>query len=159
MLQMREKGLLRLRVNGADREVAARPADTLLWVLREQLGLTAAKPACENGDCDTCTVLLDGWPVKACLILAVEAVGHEVTTLEGLVSVPVQSAFVEHFAVACGYCTPGLVVNCHALVNHHPDADDAVIAEWLESNLCRCMGYEEVREAVKETLRRSLAGG
>lgn len=143
-----------LHVNGEERRAIARPVDTLLFVLREKLGLTGAKPACENGDCGTCTVLVDGEPIKACLMLAVEAVGHEVTTVEGLRSAaPIQAAFVEHFAFQCGYCTPGFIVLGHALATLHPGAGDDLVAEWLEANLCRCTGYEEIKAAVKAAQR------
>jgi aerobic-type carbon monoxide dehydrogenase small subunit (CoxS/CutS family) len=152
MLEVRGKSVIELEVNGEKRSVMARPADTLLYALREQLGLTGAKNGCENGDCDACTVLVDGWPVKACLMLAAEAIGHKITTIEGLVNTPIQNAFVEKFAIQCGYCTPGMILNCHALINHHPDATDEIIAEWLVSNICRCTGYQEIRDAVKSVL-------
>lgn len=152
MFQVLNKTLIELDINGEKRIVAVRPADTLLDIIREELGLTGAKNSCGNGDCDTCTVLVDGWPVKSCLMLAVEAAGHKVTTIEGLKDVPVQKAFLDKFAFQCGYCTPGFVVNCHALVTLHPDANDEVIKEWLQSNLCRCTGYKEIKEAVKSVL-------
>lgn len=154
MLEIRGKNIIDININGSKKSVTVRPADTLLYVLREQLGLTGAKNGCENGDCDGCTILVDGWPVKACLMLAVEAIGHNVTTIEGLKNEPIQSAFVEKFAVQCGYCTPGMIMNCHALVNIYPNAADEVIEEWLESNICRCTGYQEIREAVKSVLGR-----
>lgn len=131
MLEIRGRGIIDLKVNGTIRAAAVRPADTLLSVLRGQLGLTGAKNGCENGDCDGCTVLLDGWPVKSCLMLAVEAVGHEITTIEGLIDAPIQNAFAEHFAVQCGYCTPGMIMNCQGLINNCPDATDEVVEEWL----------------------------
>lgn len=155
MFQLLQKGLIELKINGEMKAAAARPADTLLHVLREQLGLTGAKLGCGNGDCGTCTVLVDDLPVKACQMLAVEAVGHKVTTIEGLVSTPIQTAFINRFAYQCGYCTPGFIMNCHALVKHHPDADENTIEEWLESNICRCTGYEEIKEAVKTVLNTS----
>lgn len=149
---MIETGLLTLKVNGDERMVIARPADTLLEVVREQLQLTGAKFACGTGDCGACTLLMDGQPVKACLVLAVEAVGHEITTIEGLPLVPMQQAFVGKFATSCGYCIPGFILNAHSLAVNRPDADDATIAEWLDSNLCRCMSYSEIRDAVKSVL-------
>jgi aerobic carbon-monoxide dehydrogenase small subunit len=152
MLEVVGKSVIDIDVNGEKRSVAIRPADTLLYVLREQLGLTGAKNGCENGDCDTCTVLLDGWPVKACLTLAAEAIGHDVTTVEALKDTPIQKAFVEKFAIQCGYCTPGMIMNCHALINIHPDATDDVITEWLEANTCRCTGYHEIKEALKSVM-------
>ncbi len=141
-----------LNINGEERSLIVRSADTLLRVLREQLGLTGAKPGCENGDCGACTVLLDGIPIKSCIILAVEAVGHKVVTIEGLEGEPIQKAFVEKLGFQCGYCTPGFIMNCHGLVTNRPDADDETIEEWLESNICRCTGYEEIREAVMSVL-------
>lgn len=145
-------GLLELKVNGEIRSAVARPSDTLLEILRDQLGLTGAKPGCKNGDCGACTVLIDGWPVKSCLMLAVEAAGCEITTIEGLKNTPLQQAFVDEFAFQCGYCTSGFIMNCHALANIHPDADEAVIREWLQSNLCRCTGYEEIGKAIHSVL-------
>lgn len=147
------KSGLTLHVNGLDRTVLARPADTLLTVLRDEFGLSGAKPGCENGDCGTCTVLVDGWPVKSCLMLAVEAVGHEVTTVEGLVDSPVQQAFAEKQAFNCGYCTPGFIVVCHALTKIHPDAGPDTVRDWLQSNICRCTGYQEIRDAVESVLQ------
>lgn len=143
---------LLLDVNGEIRYVVVRPADTLLYALREGLGLTGSKPGCENGDCGACTVLVDGWPVKSCLMLAVEGVGHKITTIEGLKDTPIQKAFVKYLGFQCGYCTPGFIMNCHALINIHPDAGDGLIKEWLQSNICRCTSYQEIREAVKSIL-------
>ena len=141
-----------LLVNNEMRNVVIRPSDTLLRVLREVLGLTGAKPGCENGDCGSCTVLIDGWPMKSCIMLAAEAVNQQITTIEGLKDTPIQNAFLEQWAFQCGYCTPGFIMNCHALANIHPDANDEVIQEWLESNICRCTGYEEIEAAVKSVL-------
>jgi len=138
-----------LNVNGEKKKVIVSPKDTLLRVLREKLGLTGAKPGCENGDCGACTILLDGKPVKSCLILAVEVEGHSITTIEGLRDTPIQKAFIQESAFQCGYCTPGFIMNCHAMLNAHPDADDKTIRQWLSSNLCRCTGYEEIEKAVK----------
>lgn len=152
MIQVLTKSLIELQVNGEVRSVLARPSDTLLHVLREQLGLTGAKIGCETGDCDTCTVLLDGWPVKACLTLAVEGIGRAITTIEGLTNTPIQQAFLDKEAFQCGYCTSGFIMNAHALTQHHPDANEEVIAEWLGSNLCRCTSYQEIQEAVQMAL-------
>lgn len=152
MLNIVKKDLIELNINGEKKLVVARPADTLLHVLREQLGLTGAKPSCKNGDCGACTVLIDGKPIKSCLTLAAEAIGHEITTVEGLRNSPIQQAFVEKFAFQCGYCTSGFIMNCHALSVLHPNAKDETIREWLQSNLCRCTGYEEITEAIKSVL-------
>jgi aerobic carbon-monoxide dehydrogenase small subunit len=143
-----------LSINGEKRVVNARFADTLLYTLRGKLGLTGAKPGCLNGDCGACTVNVDGWPMKSCLMLAVEAVGKEVTTIEGLKDAPIQQAFVENFAFQCGYCTPGFIMNCHSLIEQHHDADDRTIKEWLESNICRCTGYAEIEQAIKAVLNK-----
>ncbi|MGE5398173.1 MAG: (2Fe-2S)-binding protein [Chitinophagales bacterium] len=149
---MLKKSEVTLHVNEEERQAMVRPADTLLYALREELGLTGAKPGCENGDCGACTVLVDGWPIKSCLMLAVEAIGHKITTVEGLEDAPIQKAFIEEWGFQCGYCTSGFIMNCHALANIHPDADDIVVEEWLQSNLCRCTGYEEIKEAVYAVL-------
>ncbi|MBC2581630.1 (2Fe-2S)-binding protein [Clostridium sp. DJ247] len=145
---------LELDVNGEKRIVIIRPADTLLRVLREHLGLTGGKPSCENGDCGACTVLVDGLPMKSCIMLAVEAVGHKILTIEGLKDTPIQRAFIEKWAFQCGYCTSGFIMNCHGLIINHPDADDEIIEEWLQSNICRCTSYVEIREAVKSVLKK-----
>lgn len=152
MLQLLNKSLIVLEVNGEKREVLVRPADTLLEVLRNQLGLTGAKPGCENGDCGACTVHIDGMPIKSCLMLAVEAIGHQITTIEGLKNAPIQQAFVDCWGFQCGCCTSGFIMNAQALITHHPDADDFLIEEWLQSNICRCTGYEEIKDAVKSVL-------
>lgn len=148
-------GLIRmeLNINGEMRNVIVRPADTLLRVLREQLGLTGAKPGCENGDCGACTVLLDGWPVKSCIMLAVEAWGHMITTIEGLKDTPVQRKFIEDRGFQCGYCTPGFIMNCHALLSIHPHAGKDILEEWLQSNICRCTGYEEIKRAMESLVK------
>jgi aerobic carbon-monoxide dehydrogenase small subunit len=132
--------------------VTVRSADTLLFVLRSKLGLTGAKPGCLNGDCGACTVNVDGWPMKSCLMLAVEAVGKKIITIEGLKDTPIQKAFIEDFAFQCGYCTSGFIMNCHSLIEQHPKADDQMIKEWLESNICRCTGYTEIEKAIKSVL-------
>ena len=137
-----------LNVNGEERRVAVRPGDTLLRVLREKLGLTGAKCGCENGDCGACTVLLDGKPVKSCMILAVECDGIPITTIEGLRDHTVQQAFMEENGFQCGFCTPGMILNAAALVEAHPEPDEAADREWLQSNLCRCTGYEGIRNAL-----------
>jgi carbon-monoxide dehydrogenase small subunit len=141
-----------LDINGEEKEVLFRQADTLLQVLRGQLGLTGAKPGCLNGDCGACTVIVDESPMKSCLMLAIEAADKKIITIEGLTNTPIQRAFIEKFAFQCGYCTPGFIMNCHALLTRHPQASDEMIKEWLESNICRCTGYQEIEEAVKSCL-------
>jgi len=152
MISYIQTSKIELDINREKRSLIIRPADTLLRVLREQLGLTGAKAGCENGDCGTCTVLLDELPVKACIMLAVEAIGHKVTTIEGLKEEPIQKAFIDKWSFQCGYCTSGFIMNCYGLIINHPDADDETIEEWLQSNICRCTSYEEIREAVKSIL-------
>lgn len=146
------KILLELQVNELTNSVQCRTADTLLHVLRNELGLTGAKPGCLNGDCGACTLLMDGVPMKSCLLLAVEAENQTIMTIEGLKNSPLQTAFIKHWAFQCGYCTPGFIMNAHALRSNRPDASDEEITDWLQSNLCRCTGYREIEEAVKAEL-------
>jgi carbon-monoxide dehydrogenase small subunit len=129
------------------------PGESLLFTLRERLGLPGTKNACEQGECGSCTVLLDGVPVCACLVAAPQASGRDVQTVEGLGSEaalhPVQQAFVETGAVQCGFCTPGLVVMVADLIQRNPGATDAEVREALAGNLCRCTGYEKILDAVR----------
>ena len=129
------------------------PGESLLYVLRERLGLPGSKNACEQGECGSCTVYLDDTPVCACLVAAGQAEGRSVRTVEGLGTEdeldPVQEAFVRTGAVQCGFCTPGLIVAAHELVHRAPDASDAEIREALAGNLCRCTGYEKILDAVR----------
>lgn len=128
--------------------------ESLLYVLRERLGLPGSKNACEQGECGSCTVYLDGTPVCACLVAAGQAEGREVRTVEGLADGdaldPVQEAFVAAGAVQCGFCTPGLIVATHDLLRRVPRPSDAEIRESLAGNLCRCTGYEKILEAVRQ---------
>jgi carbon-monoxide dehydrogenase small subunit len=128
--------------------------ESLLYVLRERLGLPGSKNACEQGECGSCSVYLDGELVCACLVLAGQAAGREVVTVEGLngdgeALHPVQEAFLEAGAVQCGFCTPGLIVAAHDLLTRTPDPSDAEIREALAGNLCRCTGYEKILDAVR----------
>jgi carbon-monoxide dehydrogenase small subunit len=141
-------------VNGTEQSVDdVWPGESLLYVLRERMGLPGAKNACEQGECGSCTVYLDGEPVCACLVAAGQAIGREVTTVEGLADGgslhPVQQAFVESGAVQCGFCTPGLVVAAHDLLERVPLPSDLEIREALAGNLCRCTGYEKILDAVR----------
>lgn len=140
-------------VNGESRTVEdVWEGESLLYVLRERMGLPGSKNACEQGECGSCTVYLDGTLVCACLVAAGQAHGREVTTVEGLADVdldPVQQAFVEAGAVQCGFCTPGLIVATHDLLRRRPSPDDAEIREALAGNLCRCTGYEMIIDAVR----------
>jgi carbon-monoxide dehydrogenase small subunit len=143
-----------VEVNGEQRTADdVWPGESLLYVLRERLGLPGAKNACEQGECGSCTVYLDDTPVCACLVAAGQVEGRSVRTVEGLATGdtldPVQEAFVRTGAVQCGFCTPGLVVAAHELVNRKPDATDAEIREALAGNLCRCTGYEKILDAVR----------
>jgi carbon-monoxide dehydrogenase small subunit len=138
------------------------PGESLLYVLRERLGLPGSKNACEQGECGSCTVYLDGVPVCACLVAAGQAEGRTVVTVEGLADEdalhPVQQAFVDAGAVQCGFCTPGLVVAVHDLLARDPDPADADIREALAGNLCRCTGYEQIIAAVHLAADRSGTG-
>jgi carbon-monoxide dehydrogenase small subunit len=145
----------RLRVNGAEHDVTdAWLGENLLYVLRERLGLPGAKAACEQGECGSCAVLLDGRVVCACLVLAAAAVGREVTTVEGLQPrdrgqfSAIQQAFLEEGGVQCGFCTPGLVVAVTEFLDEHPHPTDMEIREAISGNLCRCTGYGRILAAV-----------
>jgi len=142
-----------LEVNGEARQVEIRPADTLLYVLRSHLGLTGAKPGCLNGDCGACSVMVNDTVYKSCIMLAVEVAGSKVTTIEGLKDAPIQEAFIKNFAFQCGYCTPGFIMNCQALLKNHPHPTYEVIKEWLASNICRCTCYEEIEAAVMSVMK------
>lgn len=142
-----------LTVNGTATQIAVTPETTLLEAVRESLLLTGAKPACDRGACGACTVLVDGRSVNSCLMLAVDAVGRKITTVEGLAKDhqldPVQQAFVEHDASQCGYCIPGFVVRSRALLDETPHADRAAIRHGLCGNICRCAAYVRIFAAVE----------
>ncbi len=144
---------IELKVNGEQREADVWEGESLLFALRERLGLPGSKNACEQGECGSCSVLLDGTLVCACLVLAVQADGHDVVTVEGLAENGelhrVQEAFVEAGAVQCGFCTPGLVVATADLLAHNPKPSDDEIREALSGNLCRCTGYSKIFDAVR----------
>ena len=148
---------LTLKVNGAARPVTVEPRVTLLDALRDHLDLTGAKQICDRGGCGGCTVLLDGEPVKSCLMLAADAEGHEITTVEGLGTPekmsPVQQAFVEKDALQCGFCTPGFVVAATAFLAKNPDPSLDQIKHGLSGNLCRCGTYGRVFEAVQSAAK------
>jgi len=142
-----------LTVNGEPLDADVWEGESLLYVLRERLGLPGSKNACEQGECGSCSVFLDGTLVCACLVLGVQADGHEVVTVEGLAEGdslhPVQEAFVETGAVQCGFCTPGLVVAAVDLLQRSPQPSDDEIREALSGNLCRCTGYQKIFDAVR----------
>ena len=145
---------LTCRVNGVEREADVTwEGESLLHVLRERMGLPGSKNACEQGECGSCSVLLDGSLVCACLVLALQAQGREVVTIEGLAGAeglhPVQEAFVEAGAVQCGFCTPGLVVAVHDLLQRIPAPSEVEVREALAGNLCRCTGYAKILDAVE----------
>lgn len=143
---------IQLRVNGYVHEVRVKPSETLLDVLRNQLELTGTKEGCGLGECGACTVLLDGKPVNSCLILAMEADGSEILTIEGLAQGenlhPVQKAFVEGGAIQCGFCTPGMVMATVGLLKENPKPSRKEIKKSLVGNLCRCTGYKKIIEAI-----------
>ncbi|RAI37290.1 (2Fe-2S)-binding protein [Rhodoplanes serenus] len=149
-------------INGEARPLRVAPSRTLLDVLRSELGLTGTKKGCDVGDCGACTVLLDGTPVNACLVLAVEVDGAAVTTIEGIAPAagqlhPLQQSFMDLGASQCGFCTPGIIVMAKALLDRHPDPSEEDIRFGLAGNICRCTGYTKIIEAVKDAARRLAA--
>jgi aerobic carbon-monoxide dehydrogenase small subunit len=142
-----------LHVNGETREVFIEPKKTLLEVLREDLGLTGTKEACDLGTCGACTVLLDGRPVLSCLLLAVGCTGKEILTIEGLAQGgalhPLQEAFINHGAIQCGMCTPGMILSAKALLDENPRPTDTEMRQAIAGNLCRCTGYVKIIDAIR----------
>ena len=142
-----------VNVNGAQERIDVQPNLTLLQMLREKLALTGTKNGCEAGECGACTVLVDGEPVNSCMMLAIEADGREVLTVEGLAPEghlsPLQGAFVEHNAVQCGFCTPGMLMSAYALLKRNPTPTEEQIKQALVGNLCRCTGYVRIIRAIK----------
>lgn len=153
-----EKRLVRLRVNGKYYELTIEPMKLLVELLREDLGLMGVKVGCEDGACGTCTVLLNGKAIRSCLLLAVEAEGKDIVTIEGLAEGqemhPIQRAFVEHGAVQCGFCTPGMLLSGKALLDSNPSPTEEEIREAISGNLCRCTGYVKIVEAIMAMARR-----
>ena len=145
---------IQLNVNGTDHAIYVKPWATLLEVLREDLGLTGTKEGCGVGECGACTVLMDGDVINACLVLAAEAGGHKITTIEGLASGeilhPIQQAFVDMGGMQCGFCTPGMILSTKALLDRNQDPDEAEIRRALEGNFCRCTGYTKIIASVRE---------
>jgi carbon-monoxide dehydrogenase small subunit len=151
-----------LRVNGAARSVEVEPRTTLVDCLRDHLGLTGVHTGCEHGICGACTVLADGEPVRACLIFAVQADRHAITTVEGLAPAPgelsvIQDAFCETHGLQCGFCTSGMILTAHALLRRNPSPSRADIVEAISANICRCTGYGQIVEAIALAAQR-LAG-
>jgi carbon-monoxide dehydrogenase small subunit len=145
-----------LTVNGETEFIEVESHRTLLQVLREELDLTGTKDGCNGGECGACTVLFDGEPVNACLVLAVEADGHEVVTIEGLAQDgaldPLQRAFINRNAVQCGFCTPGMIISARALLDRNPHPSEMEIRQAIAGNLCRCTGYARIVEAVESVV-------
>jgi len=150
--QGRSRHLVTLVVNGDEYTLAVKANTLLVNVLRDMLDLTGTKRGCELGDCGSCTVLLDGRPVNSCLVLAVEADGHEVTTIEGVAQNDrldrIQEAFIENAAIQCGYCTPGMILSAKALLTRNPHPTEAEVRQAIAGNLCRCTGYVNIVKAV-----------
>ncbi len=143
---------IQLKVNGVTYDLEVETHRTLVEVLRETLGLTGTKKSCNEGECGACTVIMDGAPVTSCLVLAVDAQGREITTIEGLATGeklhPVQEAFVKHAAIQCGFCTPGMVMASKAFLDEHPKPTTQEVRRAISGNLCRCTGYQQIVDAV-----------
>ena len=141
-----------LNVNKINYKVAVEPQRTLVEVLRDTLGLTGTKKSCSEGECGACTVLMDGRPVASCLVLALDAQGKEITTIEGLSEGerlhPIQEAFVKHAAIQCGFCTPGMVMSAKALLDENPKPTATEVRKGISGNLCRCTGYQQIVDAI-----------
>ena len=156
------KQAIKLRVNGESYEVEVEPKRLLVDVLRDNLGLSGTKKACDLGNCGSCTVLIDGKPVLSCLTLAIDAQGKDILTVEGLAKNgqlhPLQQAFIDHGAIQCGFCTPGMLLSAKALLDENPRPTEAEIKEALSGNLCRCTGYVKIIEAV-EAAAQKMKGG
>ena len=155
---------IQLNVNGFRYEGEVEPRRTLLEFLREDLELTGTKEGCGLGECGTCTVLLDGKPIKSCITLAVQANGREVTTIEGLEEPdgtlhPMQQAFIDHGAIQCGFCTPGMVLTAKAFLDENPRPTEIDVRKAISGNLCRCTGYQKIVEAILATAEQEEGAG
>jgi aerobic carbon-monoxide dehydrogenase small subunit len=153
MEEMEMKMMLNVKVNGKDYNLAVEPNKTLVDLLRYDLGLTGTKKGCGTGECGSCTVILNGKPVNSCLVLAIQANGAEIVTIEGLKPPqglhPLQQAFVDKGAIQCGFCTPGMILSASSLLQKNPNPTEAEIRTALSGNLCRCTGYQKIVEAVQ----------
>lgn len=153
------KQIIRLAVNGENYEVAINPNRTLLDCIREDLGLTGTKKGCDSGDCGACTVIMEGRPINSCLVLAIDARDKNIVTIEGLAGKnglhPLQEAFIEHGAVQCGYCTPGVILSAKYLLDHHPNPTEREIRLGIAGNLCRCTGYVKIVAAIKAAAQKA----
>ena len=147
------KTLINFKVNGKGYDLAVEPNKTLVDLLRYDLGLTGTKKGCGTGECGSCTVIFNGKPVNSCLVLAIQANGAEILTIEGLKPPqglhPLQQAFVDKGAIQCGFCTPGMILSASSLLKHNPNPTEAEIRTALSGNLCRCTGYQKIVEAVQ----------
>lgn len=147
------KHKIEITVNGEHYRIYVKPCTTLAEMLRDELHLTGVKVSCNSGDCGSCTVILDGKAVRSCIMLAVTANGKEIITIEGLANEdglhPLQQAFVDKFAVQCGYCTPGMILTAKALLDENPEATEKEIRSALDGNICRCTSYIKIVEAIK----------
>ena len=157
------KQIITLSVNGESCEVAVEPRTILLDVLREMLGLTGTKKACDFGSCGSCTVLMDGKAVLSCLILAVDAQDKDILTIEGMANNgqlhPLQRAFIDHGAIQCGFCTPGMLLSAKAILDENPQPTEEEVRQAISGNLCRCTGYHKIVEAIVDVAQNSKRRG
>jgi carbon-monoxide dehydrogenase small subunit len=151
-LRMKRREEIVLKVNGINYQVEVEPWRTLVEVLRETLGLTGTKKSCNEGECGACTVMMDGRPVASCLVLAMDAQGKEIVTIEGLSQGerlhPIQEAFLKHGAIQCGFCTPGMVISAKALLDQNPRPTETEVRKAISGNLCRCTGYQHIVDSI-----------
>lgn len=149
-----DKALLTMKVNGEEVEVAVKPTWTLLRVLRQELGLTGTKKGCEQGDCGSCTIILDGRSVNACLVLVLQAQSKEIETIEGMGTPDrlhrLQESFIKNGAVQCGFCTPGMLMSARAMLRENPSPNLQEIKRGISGNLCRCTGYTKILKAIQD---------
>ena len=153
--------IVHMTVNGKEEELAVDPRESLLETLRNRLGLTSVKKGCEVGECGACTVLVDGEAIDSCIYLTMWAEGRSIMTVEGLKGPngelsTIQKAFIEEAAVQCGFCTPGMILSCKALLMEYPNPSDEQIKRAIEGNLCRCTGYEKIRTAVRAAVKEGV---
>ena len=155
------KQVICLTVNGETHEALIKPSETLLDVLRDTLGLTGTKEGCDTGKCGACTVLIDGQAVRSCLTLAVSARDKDITTIEGLADGaelhPLQQAFIDHGAIQCGFCTPGMILTAKAFLDENPSPTEDEVKEAIGSNICRCTGYSSIVEAIQSAVVETTA--
>lgn len=158
------KQLIKLDINNQLFEVPVDPRDLLVDVIRKKAGLTGTKKGCGQGDCGACTVLIDGEPVLSCITLAIACQGKKIVTIEGLADEsggldPVQEAFVEHGAVQCGFCTPGMILSAKALLDRNPQPDELEIKQAISGNICRCTGYKRIVQAISAASKKAYPAG